>query len=131
MPSQTRQNIDFWKCHYEYLYTMLGSKPKFLGQGWPCVAFICSLVGAQASRPGPYDTKETTFVVPSLDSTNQVVDCFYPVGNNTMNSSFRLLSYTHGFGGGGIVEPVGYFSLFRDIASFGYVVGINKYGMII
>ena len=99
-----------------------GSKPMFLGQAWPCVAFICSLVGAQASRPGPYDTKETTFVVPSLDSTNQVVDCFYPVGNNTMNSSFRLLSYTHGFGGGGIVEPVGYFSLFRDIASFGYVV---------
>ncbi len=89
----------------------------------PLVALICCSIAGTHARAGPYDTKEAKFTVPTLDSSNQLVDCFYPVGNAASNgSSFRLLSYSHGLFGGDIMEPVGYFSLFRDLASFGYVV---------
>ena len=35
---------------------------------------------------------------------------------------FKLISYVHGFIGGGVIESTAYFELLRSFAAFGYVI---------
>lgn len=85
---------------------------------------ICAsvLTLASVAHIGPFKTAEKTVTIPTLDSSNRKVDLVYPVADGNTTAPFRLVSYLHGLGGGGILDPIGYYSLFRDLASMGYVV---------
>lgn len=49
----------------------------------------------------------------------QSVDVFYP---SVKSTTYPLLTYLHGLGGGSSIEPIAYDQLFNSITTFGYVV---------
>jgi pimeloyl-ACP methyl ester carboxylesterase len=57
-----------------------------------------------------------------MDSSDRTIHVWYPT-NGT--STFPLIAYAHGLGGGGIAAPVGYSQLMTAMAEFGYIVTLH------
>jgi len=77
---------------------------------------------APAPAPeGPYETKLETFSDHRFDWSNTHIDVIYPVTKD--NKTFPLISYAHGFSN---TADGDYDSLFRTLASWGYVVVAPK-----
>jgi len=82
----------------------------------------------QSSQPaplkGPYKTKCTSFYnVKEMDSSDRTIDACWavpPANGNT--TTFPLIVYGHGLFGGSIGEPVAYYNIFNELASWGYYV---------
>lgn len=71
---------------------------------------------------GPYKTARKFFDVEEWDgSKSGQIDVYYPDGAKD-GETFPLISYAHGAAGGGKLDILGYFQLFSDIASYGFVV---------
>ena len=58
------------------------------------------------------------------DRTDRTVDVYYPTPDDTSeaNRSFPLISFAHGYSGGGAVTNIAYGELLKGLAGFGYVV---------
>lgn len=72
-------------------------------------------------KKGQYETTWKKYAVQKLDKSDPHLYVFYPQ-KTTENESFPLISYAHGLFGGGSIDIAGYFPLFEQIASFGFVV---------
>jgi dienelactone hydrolase len=70
--------------------------------------------------PPPLKSTHTEMRDPGQDATDRTVDVYAPepVGR----SSFPLISFAHGLGGGGTIEDIAYGRLLRGLAGFGYIV---------
>jgi len=70
---------------------------------------------------GPYrfQVKHETITSDLFDPSDQGLEIWYP---DIAGSTFPLVSYAHGMGGGGALLSPGYFQLLNSIAGFGYVV---------
>jgi len=86
------------------------------------VLFFHSFVVAQPDI-GPYDTSSTTLTCNVLDKSNQGVFIFYP--SNKTGEKFPLIAYAHGIDGGGF-DMLGYTFLFKQMASYGFVIAAHK-----
>jgi len=85
------------------------------------LAIFVTLFKAPTAQPapmGPYSVNSSWYNVSALDRTNPSALVVYP-SNGT--GPFPLISYLHGFLGGGI-DLIGYVDLFGQIASYGFVV---------
>jgi len=58
------------------------------------------------------------------DRTDRTVDVYYPTPDDSEanNRSFPLISFAHGYSGGGAVTNIAYGELLKGLAGFGYVV---------
>jgi hypothetical protein len=57
------------------------------------------------------------------DRTDRTVDVYYPSPMpEVANRNFPLISFAHGYSGGGPVDNIAYGELLRSLAGFGYVV---------
>jgi len=87
------------------------------------------LVGlAAAANPplnGPYKVGEKSYTIPALDVTDQQGVILYPTSGNS-SEVFPIISYAHGAAGGGWYTFEGYFALWRQIASHGFIVVAPK-----
>eukprot|EP01048_Picozoa_sp_COSAG05_P011218 COSAG05_NODE_1043_length_6061_cov_10.071285_5_plen_341_part_00 len=94
---------------------------------------LCLLRSAQLASAGkpaggtmikpPLKTKHVEMHDAKQDSTDRTVDVFYPeTGQASGGAKYPLLSFAHGYGGGGAVEDIAYHSLLSGVAGFGYVV---------
>jgi len=71
---------------------------------------------------GPYEPARKFYDVENLDgSKSGQIDVYYP-SNAKEGEKFPLISYAHGAAGGGKLDILGYYQLFNDIASYGFVV---------
>lgn len=94
---------------------------------------LCLHATSSSYVTGPYATKTSIFRdVDGFDSSDRTVDIHYPdVSDSSLpKTSFPLVSYLHGMGGGDFVEPVAYAfdrqALFPALASFGFVVAAPR-----
>lgn len=55
-----------------------------------------------------------------------MIDVFFPEERPDNHTKFKFISYAHGDGGGDIFEPLGYFPLFYELASFGYYIAAMR-----
>ena len=83
------------------------------------------LLGLSAATvpTGPYSSTTRHFTVKTLDASNQVVDVTFPTGAAAVGKQFPLISYTHGLSDHG---EASYPKLFRDLASWGYVIAATN-----
>eukprot|EP00940_MAST-03C_sp_MAST-3C-sp2_P002562 g2562.t1 len=75
-------------------------------------------VFAEPPRRGPYETGWKKYRVDVFDSSDPHVFVFFPKNMTRV----PLISYAHGLFGGGEIDIAGYFPLFHQIASYGFVV---------
>jgi hypothetical protein len=76
-----------------------------------------------------FASRHTTYAVSTMDSSDQTVDVFYPVLDPESKDhrplffeggrQFPLISYAHGFEGGGDLNIFVYFPLLFELASYG------------
>jgi len=89
------------------------------------VLLTASVVAAQdasdAAPKGPYKTSfQVVKDVAVMDKSSQKINVWFPKGKE--GQKFPLISYAHGLGGGGVIEPIAYTALLKAIAEFGYVI---------
>jgi len=81
---------------------------------------IISLALAAPPRSGPFSAASKKYHVSGLDVTDQHMWVHWPA-NATAGQMFPLISYAHGFLGGGL-DMLGYSYLWNQMASFGFVI---------
>ena len=74
-------------------------------------------------RP-PFRAEHSKLVDQHQDRTDRTVDVYYPspAHEKGANRRFPMISYAHGYSGGGPVNNIAYGELLRGLAGFGYIV---------
>lgn len=72
----------------------------------------------------PFRAEHSKLLDQRQDRTDRTVDVYYPspVLGKGVNRSFPMISYAHGYSGGGPVNNIAYEELLRGLAGFGYIV---------
>jgi dienelactone hydrolase len=86
-----------------------------------CAAAVLLATSVGATL-GPYESKRKNYDVVEIDGDKDgQINVYYP-SNAKEGEKFPLISYAHGAAGGGKLDINGYYQLFKDIASYGFVV---------
>ena len=100
-------------------------------------SLVPTSMGAKTRKGGgAYMTAHTTYHASTLDPSDQAVDVFYPETQargarrrgmrRADEDGFPLISYAHGFSGGGNIDIFAYFPLLHELASWGYIVAATR-----
>jgi len=79
-------------------------------------------VNAPEPLKGPYEVGHASYTSNLLDSTDQGIEVFYPVGSG----KHPFISYAHGFSRGGSVTREAYGKMLRAMAEWGYVIAAPR-----
>jgi dienelactone hydrolase len=83
-----------------------------------------SAAAADPPFKGPYSSTHKLYQVSTLDSSDPEAVIVYPT--NTDATKFPILSYAHGAAGGGWYTFEGYYALWTQIASHGFIIVAPK-----
>jgi hypothetical protein len=93
---------------------------------WASLLCLVTVIAANPPFDGPYSVSHKSYNISILDESDPEGVIVYPSGNIPAGTKFPILSYAHGAAGGGWYTFEGYFALWRQIASHGFVVVATK-----
>lgn len=108
-------------CTAQAAMTEVSMVRMFARQGFVLTCLFSTLAAGAIPTRGPYNSGTKQYNVSILDKSYPVLHVIWPE-NAPDGMTFPLLSYAHGAAGGSWYSIEGYYSLWTQIASYGFVV---------